>query len=229
MKTLKKIHTLLSETVIIGIVALLSLIGLVTAFSPQTEFVDYILQYAPMFLLGLVAIYAAYKGLPLLSYSILLLIFYPKSISDFMDALFQLFTGEFVFTLGIVINFNIGLFLLVMLLSILLSDVQVKPKLRNVDLMFLGVGFLHVLIFNNMIAAVNGLLLIMIALLLGSRKIAALLFVVKYLMTPLNYIDNIIQFDNLSVAFHLRSITGILVLVIMIGYSVMLLNETNIE
>lgn len=229
MKTLKKIHTLLSETVIIGIVALLSLIGLVTAFSPQTEFVDYILQYAPMFLFGLVAIYAAYKGLPLLSYSILLLIFYPKSISDFMDALFQLFTGEFVFTLGIVINFNIGLFLLVMLLSILLSDVQVKPKLRNVDLMFLGVGFLHVLIFNNMIAAVNGLLLIMIALLLGSRKIAALLFVVKYLMTPLNYIDNIIQFDNLSVAFHLRSITGILVLVIMIGYSVMLLTETNIE
>ncbi len=229
MKTLKKIHTLLSETVIIGIVALLSLIGLVTAFSPQTEFIDYILQYAPMFLFGLVAIYAAYKGLPLLSYSILLLIFYPKSISDFMDALFQLFTGEFVFTLGIVINFNIGLFLLVMLLSILLSDVQVKPKLRNVDLMFLGVGFLHVLIFNNMIAAVNGLLLIMIALLLGSRKIAALLFVVKYLMTPLNYIDNIIQFDNLSVAFHLRSITGILVLVIMIGYSVMLLTETNIE
>lgn len=229
MKTLKKMHTLLSETVIIGIVALLSLIGLVTAFSPQTEFVDYILQYAPMFLFGLVAIYAAYKGLPLLSYSILLLIFYPKSISDFMDALFQLFTGEFVFTLGIVINFNIGLFLLVMLLSILLSDVQIKPKLRNVDLMFLGVGFLHVLIFNNMIAAVNGLLLIMIALLLGSRKIAALLFVVKYLMTPLNYIDNIIQFDNLSVAFHLRSITGILVLVIMIGYSVMLLTETNIE
>lgn len=229
MKTLKKIHTLLSETVIIGIVALLSLIGLVTAFSPQTEFIDYILQYAPMFLFGLVAIYAAYKGLPLLSYSILLLIFYPKSISDFMDALFQLFTGEFVFTLGIVINFIIGLFLLVMLLSILLSDVQVKPKLRNVDLMFLGVGFLHVLIFNNMIAAVNGLLLIMIALLLGSRKIAALLFVVKYLMTPLNYIDNIIQFDNLSVAFHLRSITGILVLVIMIGYSVMLLTETNIE
>lgn len=229
METIKRLNSTFSEGSKILIVAVLALAGLVTAFSPQMRLFDYFLQYSALFLFGLVAIYAQFKGYSLLSFSILLMIFYPGSISNFMDAIFQLLSGRMIFTLETLIQFLIGLFLLAMIISILLSGVFIKPKLRDVDFMFLGLGFLHVLIFNNMIASVNGLLLIIIALLLGSRKIAALLFVVKYIMTPLNYIDNIIQFDNLSVAFHLRSITGILVLILMIAYSVMLLSETNID
>lgn len=229
METIKRLNSTFSEGSKILIVTVLALAGLVTAFSPQTRLFDYFLQYSALFLFGLVAIYAQYKGYSLLSFTILLMIFYPGSISGFMDAIFQLLSGRVIFTLETFIQFFIGVFLLLMIISIIFGGIFVKPKLRDVDMMFIGLGFLHVLIFNNMIASVNGLLLIIIALLMGSRRIAALLFVVKYIMTPLNYIDNIIQFDNLSVAFHLRSITGILVLIVMIAYSVMLFSENNIE
>lgn len=229
METIKRLNSTFSEGSKILIVTVLALAGLVTAFSPQTRLFDYFLQYSGLFLFGLVAIYAQFKGYSLLSFSILLMLFYPGSISNFMDALFQLLSGRMIFTLEIVIELLIGLFLVMMIVSILFGGVAVKPKLRDTDILFLGIGFLHVMIFNNMIASINGLVLIIIALLMGSRRIAALLFVVKYIMTPLNYIDNIIQFDNLSVAFHLRSITGILVLVVLIAYSVLLFSENDIE
>jgi hypothetical protein len=229
MQTIKNLNAGLSETIKILIVTILALAGLVSSFSGQNRLFDYFTQYLPLLLFGLIAIYGQFKGYALLSFSILLMIFYPSSISNFMDAFIQLLGGRFAFTIQIFVQFGIGLFILLMLFSIMLSGVQLKPKLRNEDLIFLGVGILHMVVFNNMIAAINGLLLIMIALLLGSRRLAAMLFVLKYLMTPLTYIDNIARYDTLSLAFHLRSITGILVLLVMIAYTVKLLSEPKID
>lgn len=229
MQTIKSLNSTFSEGSKIIIVAILALAGLATAFSPQNRFMDYFLQFSPLFLFGLIAIYAQFKGYSLVSFSILLLIFYPSSISGFMDAFLQLFAGRFLFSLELVIQLIIGIFLLLMIISIFLSGIVVKPKLRNVDMLLLGIGFLHIILFNNMIASINGLLLIMVALMLGSRKLAALLFIAKYIMVPLSYIDNIMRYTNLSIALHMRSITGVMVLIVMIAYALMLFKEPKIE
>lgn len=229
MQTIKNLNTGLSDGIKIVIVAVLALAGLVSSFSGQNRFFDYFIQYLPLLLFGLIAIYAQFKGYSLLSFTILLMIFYPSSINNFMDATIQLLGGRVAFTLQIFMQFGIGVFLLLMIVSILLSGIQLKPKLRNEDLLFLSIGILHILVFNNVIAAFNGLLLVLIALLLGSRKLASLLFLLKYLMTPLSYIDNIVRYDTLSLAFHIRSITGIIVLFVLIAYAVKLSSEPNID
>lgn len=229
MKTLKNLNMMLNDGSKILIVGILALAGLVTSFSGQNRLFEYFSQFLPLLLFGLVAIYAQFKGYSLLSFTILLMIFYPSSISNFTDALLQLIGGRFTFTIQIFIHFWIGVFLLAMILSILLSGIQLKPKLRNVDLLFLAAGFIHIFVFNNMIASINSLLLIIIALLLGSRKLAALLFVIKYLMTPLAYIDNILKYDTLSLALHVRSITGIIVLFILLAYFAKLYPDSSIE
>jgi hypothetical protein len=229
MKTLKNLNQMVNDGSKIIIVAILALAGLITSFSGQNRLFDYFAQFLPLLLFGLVAIYAQFKGYSLLSFAILLMIFYPSSISDFTDAVLQLIGGRNAFTFQIFIHFWIGVFLLAMILSILLSGTIIKPKLRNVDLLFLAAGFIHIFVFNNMIASINSLLLIIIAILLGSRKLAALLFVIKYLMTPLNYIDNILRYDALSLAFHIRSITGIIVLFILIAYFAKIYPDSAIE
>jgi hypothetical protein len=229
MKTLKNLNLILNDGSKIIIVAVLALAGLITSFSGQNRLFDYFAQFLPLLLFGLVAIYAQFKGYSLLSFTILLLIFYPSSISNFTDASLQLIGGRFTFTFEIFIHFWIGIFLLAMILSILLSGLTIKPKLSNVDLLFLAAGFIHIFVFNNMIASINSLLLIIIALMLGSRKLASLLFVIKYLMTPLNYVDNLFRYDTLSLALHIRSITGIIVLCILIVYLTKIFSDSSIE
>lgn len=229
MKTLKNLNAMLNDGSKIVIVAVLALAGLITSFSGQNRLFDYFAQFLPLLLFGLVAIYAQFKGYTLLSFTILLMIFYPSSISNFTDAVLQLIGGRFTFTFQIFIHFWIGIFLLAMILSILLSGMTLKPKLRNVDLFFLSVGFIHIFIFNNMIASINSLLLIIIALLVGSRKLAALLFVIKYLMVPLNYIDNLLRYDTLSLALHVRSITGVVVLIVLLAYFAKIYPDSAIE
>lgn len=229
MQTIKKMSGIMAEGSGILIVSVLALAGLIESFNPQQQVIGYFIEYFPLLLFGLIAILAQYKGYPILSISILLIVFYPNSFSAFIDAFLQLFANRNIFKIQTFTQFFIGLFLVLMLLSTLMNKPKQTPSFRNIDVICLGIAFTQVFLFTNVIAAINSLLLIIIALLLGSRKLAGLLLMAKFIMSPVQYIQNLIEFEVLSTALHIRSISMIFVLLIIIGYTLSLHTEPTIE
>lgn len=229
MQTIKRMNSIMTEGSGILIVSVLALAGLISAFNPQQQVINYFIEYFPLLLFGLIAILAQYKGYLILSLSILLIVFYPNSFSSFTDATLQLLANRNIFRIETFTHFFIGLFLILMLISAILGKPKHKQTFRTIDVVCLGLAFTQVFMFTNVIAAINSLLLVIIALLLGSRKLAGLLLVAKFIMSPVIYIQNLIEFDVISTAFHIRSISMILVLLLVIGYTLSIHTEPSIE
>lgn len=229
MNFIKNLKSILTESVGIIIITLLTLAGFVSAFDTQQGIIEFFIEYSPLFMFGIIAIYAQFKGYSIVSLMILLMIFYPNSISSMFDACLQLLNGTNAFTVRIVLHFFIGVFILLMLVSLTLNGVTIKPKLRNLDLLVLGLVLVQVLMFNNVIAAMNGLFLAILALLLGSRKITALLIITRYLVSPLKYLVEIVEDTPMSVSYHFRTLSEIAILIVMILYLVNLASYRKID
>ncbi|MCU0104501.1 hypothetical protein N7603_02380 [Acholeplasma vituli] len=229
MQFIKNLKSIMTESVGVVIVTILILAGLVSAFDTQQGVIDFFIEYSPLFLFGIIAIYAQFKGYSIISLMILLMIFYPNSIANMFEMILQFLNGTNAFSVRTIIHFLIGLFILLMLISLTLNGYTIKPKLRNIDVLFLSVALIQVLMFNNMIAAMNSLFLAILALLLGSRKITAMLLITKYIVTPINYMVSIVEDKPMSFSYHFRTISEIIVLVVMIIYLLNLSSYRKID
>lgn len=215
------LHKRIPEMGHLVIVSALTLYAFIMGLTDLGRIFQNLNTYLPILGLAAITIWAMLKGKVLVSYFLLLFVFYSNGISSFFNWLIGIFNNGPQFRGEMLIDFIISVFVLGMVVLFAMDKPKTNKNTDNMIVLLLLIYAAFNLVLYGVISAVYVIFVPVLILMFGSPMLALAYVIASHIGAPFGLIDVIIL-GNLTFSITVRYLLIFGVLTVFIWYFVKL-------